>query len=201
MLRIGLTGGIGSGKSTAAARLVEHGAVLADADRLAREVVAPGEPAMAEIAERFGPDVVAADGSLDRAALGALVFADDAARRDLEGITHPRIAERTAAIAATVPPDGVLVHDVPLLVEGGLAGRYDLVVVVGADEETRVRRLVETRGMGEEDARSRIRAQATDAQRREVADVWLDNGGTEEELRAAVDRLWAERVAPALRPR
>lgn len=194
MLRIGLTGGIGSGKSTVAARLAELGAVVVDADRLARDVVAPSQPALAEIAERFGPDVLGDDGSLDRAALGALVFADDDARRALEAITHPRIAERTAAIAATAPPDGVLVHDVPLLVEGGLADRYDLVVVVGADEEVRVRRLVQARGMAEPDARSRIRAQASDAQRRAVADVWLDNSGTEAELLAAVDALWEERL-------
>lgn len=195
MLRIGLTGGIGSGKSTVAARLAEHGAVVADADRLAREVVLPGEPALAEIAERFGPEVLAADGSLDRAALGAVVFAGDEARRDLEAITHPRIAERTAAVAATVPPDGVFVHDVPLLVELGMGGAYDLVLVVLAATETRVARLVADRGMSEEDARARIAAQATDAERRAVADVVLDNDGTADQLRDQVDRLWRARLA------
>lgn len=196
MLRVGLTGGIGSGKSTVAHRLEELGAVLADADVLAREVVRPGEPALAEIAERFGPEVIAADGSLDRPALGAIVFADEQARRDLEAITHPRIAERTAQIAATVAPGGVLVHDVPLLVEGRMGARYHLVLVVGVDAETRVRRLVEHRGMAEADARSRIAAQASDEERRAVADVWLDNTGTKGETLAAVDRLWTERLAP-----
>lgn len=196
MLRVGLTGGIGSGKSTVARRLRELGAVVADADALAREVVTPGEPALVDIRERFGPQVIAADGSLDRAALGAIVFADEAARRDLEAITHPRIGERTAQIADAVPPGGVFVHDVPLLVEGAMGAAYHLVLVVGADVETRVRRLVEHRGMPEEDARSRIAAQVSDDRRRAAADVWIDNTGTPEETLAHVDRLWEGRLVP-----
>lgn len=195
MLRVGLTGGIGAGKSTVARRLIERGAHLADADAIAREVVAPGEPALAEIADRFGGGVIAADGTLDRAALGAIVFRDEGARRDLEAITHPRIAERTSQIAASTPEGAVFVHDMPLLVEKDLASSYHLVVVVHADEQIRVQRVIE-RGSTEQDARARIAAQADDEARRDAADVWLENHGDEEDLRAEVDRLWDERLAP-----
>jgi dephospho-CoA kinase len=197
VLRIGLTGGIGSGKSTVSQLLVQRGAVLIDADVLAREVVAAGTPGLAAVVDAFGPQVLADDGSLDRPALAAVVFADPEARRRLDGIVHPLVRQRAAELVAAAPPDGVVVQDVPLLVETGQAGAYDLVLVVEADEETRVARLVE-RGLAEADARARIAAQATDEQRRAVADVVLDNSGTPEELAEQVDRFWAERVLPAL---
>jgi dephospho-CoA kinase len=196
MLRIGLTGGIGSGKSTVSALLDERGAMIVDADVIAREVVAAGTPGLAAIATAFGDGVLAPDGSLDRPALAAVVFADPEARRRLDGIVHPLVRARAGELAAAAPPDAVVVHDVPLLVETGQAGRYDVVLVVEADAETRVARLVR-RGMTEDDARARIAAQATDEQRRAVADVVLDNSGTREELAAQVGRFWAERVEPA----
>ena len=198
MLRIGLTGGIGSGKSTVSALLAARGAVIIDADRIAREVVEPGTPGLARIVEAFGDGVLAVDGSLDRAALAAVVFADPDARRRLDGIVHPLVRARATELAAAAPPDSVLVNDVPLLVETGQASSYDLVLVVEADPATRVSRLVQ-RGLTAEDARARIAAQASDGQRRAVADVVLDNGGTPEQLAAQVDRFWAEHVAPAAR--
>jgi dephospho-CoA kinase len=196
MLRVALTGGIGSGKSTVSARLAALGAFVVDADAVAREVVEPGTPALAAVAERFGPEVVAADGTLDRPALGRLVFGDRAALADLEAITHPAIWARTAEIVAGARPDAVVVHDMPLVVEKAMGAQYHLVVVVGAGEEVRLRRLVELRGMPEADARARIAAQATDEERRAAADVWLDNEGTPDALRAAVMRLWSERLEP-----
>jgi dephospho-CoA kinase len=196
VLFIGLTGGIGSGKSTAAARLGSHGVHLLDADRMAREVVEPGTPGLAEVAERFGAGVLAADGSLDRGALAARVFEDPDARRDLEAITHPRIRELTATRLADLPVDSLVAHDVPLLVELGYAPRYHLVVVVGAPEETRVRRLVEHRGMPEADAWARVRAQADDPARRLVADAWLDNSTAPAALEERVDRLVRDRLLP-----
>jgi dephospho-CoA kinase len=196
MLRVGLTGGIGSGKSTVAQRLSQLGAVVIDADLLAREVVTAGSDGLRAVVDRFGDQVVDDAGELNRAALGAVVFADEGARRDLEAITHPRIAQRTAELVAAAPEDAVVVHDVPLLVEKHYGPRYHLVVVVGADETTRVRRLERTRGMTEADARSRIATQATDEQRRAAADVWLDNAGSPEDLHRAVDDLWRERLVP-----
>ena len=196
MLRIGLTGGIGSGKSTVSGLLVERGAVLVDADRIAREVLEPGTPGLAAVVEAFGEGVLSADGSLDRAALAAVVFTDDGARRRLDALVHPLVRQRSAELVAAAPDDAVLVNDVPLLVETGQAGSYDLVVVVEAERETRVARLV-ARGLTEADARARITAQATDEQRRAVADVVLDNSGSLEQLAAQVDRFWAERVEPA----
>ncbi|MFG1923837.1 dephospho-CoA kinase [Cryptosporangium sp. NPDC048952] len=196
MLRIGLTGGIGAGKSAVAARLAELGAVVIDADRLAREVVEPGTPGLAAIVEAFGADVLAADGSLDRPKLGKIVFADDAARARLNGITHPLIGALTAERAAAAPPDGIVVHDIPLIVEGGSGASFHLVVVVMATEEIRLRRLTELRGMPIEDARARIAAQATDEQRVAAADVLLDNSGALPQLRAAVDALWEDRLVP-----
>ena len=198
MLRIGLTGGIGSGKSTVSRLLAERGAVIVDADAIAREVVAPGTPGLAAVVDAFGGGVVAPDGSLDRPALAAVVFADSAARARLDAIVHPLVRARATELAAGAPPDAVVVHDVPLLVETGQAGGYDLVLVVEADPETRVARLVQ-RGLTAEDARSRMTAQASDEQRRVVADVVLDNSGTPEELEAQVDRFWTERVLPAQR--
>lgn len=198
MLRIGLTGGIGSGKSTVSRRLTELGAVVVDADLIAREVVEPGEPALDQIRERFGESVFTADGALDRPALGRVVFGDPQALADLEGITHPAIWARTAQRLAEAEDSGtaVSVHDMPLLVEKQMAGEYHLVLVVDTDEEERVRRIVANRGTPEAEARSRIAAQASDEQRRAVADVLLDNNGTPDALLATVDRLWEERLAP-----
>ena len=187
---VGLTGGIGSGKSAVAARLAELGAVIIDSDRLAREVVAPGTEGFDEVVAAFGPEVVAKDGSLDRPALGRMVFGDQAARRRLEGIIHPRVRARAAEMAACAPEGAVVVNDVPLLVEAGLAGTYEAVIVVFAGEGTRVERLVRARGMSEEEAKARIAAQATDEQRHAVADFEIVNEGSLEELRSKVDELW-----------
>lgn len=192
-----LTGGIASGKSTVARRLGELGAVIVDADRIAREVVEPGTPALARIAEEFGSGVIAADGSLDRAALGALVFGDDAARRTLNAITHPAVGERSRALFAAAreaDPEAVVVYDVPLLVDEHGKGRvdeFDRVIVVTADEERRVRRLVELRGMDQADARRRVASQAPEATRLAIADDVIDANGTLEETIAQVDALWA----------
>nr|WP_317891444.1 dephospho-CoA kinase [Saccharopolyspora pogona] len=192
---MGLSGGIGSGKSTVARRLVERGAVLVDSDVLAREVVQPGTPGLTELVERFGDDILDSGGALNRPALAAKVFGDSDARADLNAITHPKIRELTAARIAQAPTDAVVVHDVPLLVEAGYAANYHLVVIVGAPEPVRVRRLID-RGLAEDDARARIAAQATDEQRRAVADVWLDNSGSVEEINAQVDALWQDRLVP-----
>jgi len=197
---VGLTGGIGAGKSVVAARLAELGAVVIDSDRLAREVVAPGTEGLAEVVAAFGPGVLGPDAALDRPALGRLVFADPAARARLEAIVHPRVRARAAQLAAGAPAGSVVVNDVPLLVEAGLADTFDVVVVVLASAQTRLHRLVDGRGMSEAEARARIAAQASDEQRRAVADVVLANDGTLAQLRTAVDRLWAgltERAASA----
>ena len=196
MLRVGLTGGIGSGKSSVAARLAGLGAVVIDADRIAREVVEPGMPSLTAIRERFGPSVVSDDGILDRAGLGRIVFGDRAALRDLEAITHPAIWARTAELFAAAPDDAIVVHDMPLLVEAGMTGEYHLVLSVLTDVETRLRRLVEHRGLHEDDARQRIAAQADDDARRAAADVLLDNNGSPEDLATAVDALWQSRIVP-----
>lgn len=196
MLRVGLTGGIGAGKSTVAARLAEHGAVLIDADKLAREVVEPGTPGLAALAEAFGEGILTAEGALDRPALAAKAFADEDSRRRLNGILHPLIGARTAELMAAAAPDAIVVHDVPLLVEGNLGAAYHLVLVVDAPVDVRVRRLVEVRGMAEDDAHARIAAQADEAARRAAADVWLDNSGTPDVVLAEVDRLWADRLVP-----
>ena len=196
MLMVGLTGGIGSGKSEVARRLAELGAVVIDSDRLAREVVEPGTEGLAEVVAAFGPEVLGPDGALDRPALGRRVFADEAARHRLEAIIHPRVRARSAELIAAAPPDAVVVNDVPLLVESGIGAGFDLVVVVAATESSRLSRLARYRGMPAEEARSRMAAQATDEQRRAAADVVIDNDGSLEELRAAVDRLWYDRLAP-----
>ena len=196
LARVGLTGGIGSGKSTVSARLAELGAVVVDYDLLAREAVEPGTAGLEAIVARFGAAVLRADGTLDRPALGSVVFADDAARRDLEAITHPAIRDLAAAREAAAPDGAVVVHDHPLLVEMGMAGLVDLVVVVDVPVELQVRRLVEQRGMDEADARARLAAQTSREDRLAAADVMLDNTGTVEDLRAAVDRLWAARGWP-----
>jgi dephospho-CoA kinase len=196
VLRVGLTGGIGSGKSTVAGRLAEHGATLIDSDKIAREVVAPGTPGLAQVAEAFGDRVLAPDGSLDRATLAEQVFTDDSARVRLNQIVHPLVGARTAELTAAAPSDAVVVHDVPLLVENGLAPMYHLVLVVDAPVATRVRRLVHDRGMREPDVLARIAAQASDDQRRQVADIWLDNSGTPDQILATVNDLWADRLVP-----
>lgn len=196
MLRIGLTGGMGAGKSTVARILTERGAVLVDSDVIAREVVAPGSAGLAALAAAFGDDILAADGSLDRPALAAKAFASDEARATLNGITHPLVGKRTAELIAAAPADGIVVQDIPLLVENGLAPFMNLVVIVDAAEETRLRRLVEFRGIDEADARARIAAQATDAQRHATADVLLDNNGASGLIDAEVHRLWDERLIP-----
>ncbi|MFC5927631.1 dephospho-CoA kinase [Micromonospora vulcania] len=196
MLRVGLTGGIGSGKSAVAARLVEQGAVLIDADQVAREVVAPGTEGLAEIVAAFSEQVLDSDGALDRAALGAVVFADETARRRLEAITHPRVRARTAELAAAAAPDAIVVNDVPLLVEVGLAPTYHLVVVVQTAVSTRLERLARDRGMDRAEAERRIAAQADDARRRAAADVVLTNDGSLAALHEAVDELWRQRLSP-----
>jgi len=200
MVRIGLTGGIGAGKSTVASRLRDLGATIIDADRLAREVVEPGTPGLAAVIEAFGPGVLLADGRLDRATLGKIVFGDAEQRERLNGILHPLIGERTRALvqeaAESVAGEVVLVHDVPLLVENGLAAGYPMVVVVYAPEAERVRRLVDDRGMNREDALARIRAQAGDEERRAVADVWIDNSGSREATEKQVDDAWRAQIEP-----
>ncbi|MGA3540635.1 dephospho-CoA kinase [Micromonosporaceae bacterium DT194] len=196
MLMVGLTGGIGSGKSATTRRLAELGAVIVDADRIAREVVAVGTDGLAEIVETFGSGVLGPDGALDRAALGAVVFADDTARARLEAITHPRVRRRSAELVAAAPADAIVVNDVPLLVEVGLAATYHLVIVVQTDPAVRIERLIRDRGMTAGEANGRIRAQADDARRRAAADVLLRNDGTLADLHAAVDRLWRDRLVP-----
>ncbi len=191
---MGLTGGIGAGKSAVAERLAAHGAIVIDADRLAREVVAAGTDGLAEVVRTFGPDIRAKDGSLDRPALARRVFHDDAARRTLQNIIHPRVRARTAELVAAAPPDAVVVNDVPLLVEANLQNAYEVVIVVLADEETRIDRLVRDRGMSRDEATARIRAQATDEQRRAVADVVIVNDGSLDELHRQVDDVWRSRL-------
>ncbi|MFI7543270.1 dephospho-CoA kinase [Actinoplanes sp. NPDC049599] len=196
MLKVGLTGGIGAGKSAVAQRLAARGAVLIDADVLAREVVAAGTDGLAAVVAAFGAEVVGPGGELDRPALGARVFGDETARRRLEGIIHPRVRARTAELTAAAAPDAIVVNDVPLLVETGLAASYHLVVVVDADPAVRTRRLMTTRGMSEEQAAARIAAQADDAVRRDAADVVLRNDAGLDELDARVERLWQDRLRP-----
>ncbi|WP_121702360.1 dephospho-CoA kinase [Streptomyces sp. E5N298] len=197
MLKVGLTGGIGAGKSEVSRLLVEHGAVLIDADRIAREVVAPGTPGLGAVVEAFGEDVLAADGSLDRPKLGSIVFADPEKLAVLNGIVHPLVGERSRALEEAAAEEAVVVHDVPLLTENGLAPLYDLVVVVDADPATQLDRLVRLRGMTEQDARARMAAQATREQRREIADVVVDNDVPLEELRRRVAEVWDELVRRA----
>lgn len=196
MLRVGLTGGIGAGKSTVALRLAEHGAVLIDADVIAREVVEPGTPALAELVATFGDEMLTGDGTLNRPALAAKAFADEESRAKLNAIVHPRVGARTAELLTSARADAIVVHDIPLLVEAGVAPSYHVVIVVDAPEETRVRRLVHSRGMDEADARARIKAQASEEQRRAAADIWLDNAGAQDSIEAEVDALWADRLVP-----
>ena len=189
MRRVGLTGGIGSGKSTVAQLFSELGAYVVDADRVAREVVAPGSDGLRALVAEFGPGICAPDGSLDRAAMAEVVFADESARARLNAITHPRIAARTAELMAALPDDAVVIHDVPLLAELGLQGAYDLVVVVDAPDDVRITRLID-RGLSESDARARIAAQAGREQRLAIADVVIDNSGDLASLTAQVQKVW-----------
>lgn len=197
MITVGLTGGIGSGKSEVARLLAEHGAVVVDADALAREAVEPGTPGLAAVVAEFGTEVLAEDGSLDRARLGGIVFADPARREALEAIVHPYVGRRSAELMAAAPPDAVVVYDVPLLVEKRLQGHYDVVVVVDVGEETQIRRLLAAREMTETEVRARITAQASRAERLAVADVVVDNEGDLDSLRARVDEVWKELRARA----
>lgn len=194
---VGLTGGIASGKSAVSARMAERGALVIDADVLARQALAQGSSGLAEVVQAFGEDVLGDDGSLDRPALGRIVFNDDDARERLNGIVHPRVRAEAARLREEAEPGTVVVEDIPLLVETGQQDRFDVVVVVQAPEQERVRRIVENRDTTEEDARSRIAAQATEAQRAAAADVVLENSGALESLYAQVDRLMEKLAAQA----
>jgi dephospho-CoA kinase len=196
MLRIGLTGGIGAGKSVVSATFAQCGGIIVDGDVLAREVVQPGTEGLAALTAAFGADILLPSGALDRPALAAKAFKDDAARGVLNGIVHPLVAKRRSEIIAAVSEDAVVVEDIPLLVESGMAPLFPLVVVVYADVELRVRRLVEQRGMAEADACARIAAQADDEQRRAVADVWLDNSSSPEALVERARDVWYHRILP-----
>ncbi|MBM7515238.1 dephospho-CoA kinase [Nocardioides nitrophenolicus] len=189
-MRVGLTGGIASGKSTVSSILRELGAVVIDADQIAREVVARGTPGLAAVVEAFGPEMLTPEGELDRPRMGALVFGDEAARRRLEGIVHPLVFERYAEQEAAAPTDAIVVHDIPLLVESGRAGEFDAVIVVDAPEELQLERMVRDRGWTEDEGRARIAAQATREQRRAVATYLIENTGTREDLRQRVTEVF-----------
>jgi dephospho-CoA kinase len=195
-VRVGLTGGVASGKSTVAALLEELDAVVIDADELAREVVEPGTPGLAAVVDAFGPGVLAEDGSLDRQALGAVVFADEVARRRLERILHPLIRRRAAEIEAAAPPGVLVVHDIPLLVETGQGDAFDAVLVVDVPVETQVDRMVTERGWTREDAQARVAAQASREQRLAAATYVIDNTGTRDDLRERVAEVVGELVSP-----
>jgi dephospho-CoA kinase len=197
VIRIGLTGGIGSGKSTVARRLAELGAIIIDADAIAREVVEPGTAGLRQVVARFGDEILTSEGALNRPKLGSIVFADAEALADLNAIVHPLVGARTAELMGQVADDDVVVYDVPLLVENELQDGFDAVLVVEAPIEVRLKRLV-ARGLTEDDARSRIAAQASDEQRREVATVVLDNAGSVAELHAHVDDAYRRLTAPGL---
>ncbi|MFH8382647.1 dephospho-CoA kinase [Kitasatospora sp. NPDC018058] len=197
MLKIGLTGGIGAGKSEVSRLFAARGAVIVDSDLIAREVVAPGTDGLAAVVAEFGPQVLREDGALDRPALGAIVFADPDRLQALNAIVHPLVRARSAELEAAAAPDAVVVHDVPLLTENGLAPLFDLVVVVDAADQVRLDRLVWLRGMAEEEARARMAAQATREDRLAIADLVIDNGGPLEALSARVDEVWAELVKRA----
>ncbi|MEV8533022.1 dephospho-CoA kinase [Streptomyces sp. NPDC051211] len=197
MLKVGLTGGIGAGKSEVSRLLAGYGAVIVDADRIAREVVEPGTPGLAAVVETFGESVLTPEGDLDRPKLGSIVFADPAKLAALNAIVHPLVGARSAELEAAAGPDAIVVHDVPLLAENGLAPLYDLVVVVDAAAETQLARLTGLRGMAEEEARARMAAQATREQRLAVATLVIDNNGPLEELEPQVRKVWAELTARA----
>ncbi|GAA2444832.1 dephospho-CoA kinase [Streptomyces macrosporus] len=190
MLSVGLTGGIGAGKSEVSRLLAAYGAVIIDADRIAREVVEPGTPGLAAVVAEFGEEVLAPDGTLDRPRLGSIVFNDPERRKALNAIVHPLVGARSAELQEAAGEDAVVVHDVPLLTENGLAPLYDLVIVVDASPETQLDRLVRLRGMDEADARARMAAQATREQRLAVADIVIDNDGPLEKLEPQVAEVW-----------
>ncbi|ANZ19333.1 dephospho-CoA kinase [Streptomyces noursei] len=190
MVKVGLTGGIGAGKSEVSRLLASYGAVIVDADKIAREVVEPGTPGLAAVVEEFGAEVLAADGTLDRPKLGALVFSDQEKLKALNAIVHPLVGARSAELEASAGPDAVVVHDVPLLTENGLAPLYDLVVVVDATPQTQLDRLVRLRGMAEDEVRRRMAAQATREERLAVADLVIDNDGPLEALEPQVREVW-----------
>lgn len=192
MLRVGLTGGIGSGKSEVSRRLAAQGAVIIDADAIAREVVAPGTEGLAEVVEAFGKEVLRADGELDRPALGDIVFADPELRGKLNAIVHPRVGARMAELERDAGPGAIVVHDVPLIAENGMAGAYDVVVVVDVPPRLQVERLERYRGMTAEQARARMAAQASREQRLAIAGIVIDNSGSLSELDRQVGDLWAE---------
>ena len=196
-MRVGLTGGVASGKSTVSAILAELGAVVIDADQLAREVVAPGTEGLAEVVAAFGEGVLTAEGELDRPAMGAIVFADPEKRRALESIVHPRVRARATEIEAAAPPGAVVVHDIPLLAETGQGNGFDAVVVVDVPAEVQVERMTGIRGMTREDAQARIGAQATREQRRAIATYVIENTGSLEDLRTEVERVLDELAARA----
>jgi len=195
MLKVGLTGGIGAGKSEVSRLLARYGAVLIDADRIAREVVEPGTPGLTAVVEAFGPGILSPDGSLDRPALGSIVFADPERLATLNAIVHPLVRTRSAELERAAGPGAVVVHDVPLLTENGLGPLYDLVVVVDAQPGTQLDRLLRLRGMTESDARARMAAQATREERLAVADIVVDNDGPLEDLEPQVRRVWSELTA------
>ncbi|MGW7247060.1 dephospho-CoA kinase [Streptomyces decoyicus] len=196
MVKVGLTGGIGAGKSEVSRLLASYGAVIVDADKIAREVVEPGTPGLAAVVAEFGDGVLAPDGSLDRPKLGGIVFSDPEKLKALNAIVHPLVGARSAELEASAGPDAVVVHDVPLLTENGLAPLYDLVVVVDAAVGTQLDRLVRLRGMAEDEAKSRMAAQATREQRLAVADLVIDNDGPLEALERQVRAVW-ERLRSA----
>jgi dephospho-CoA kinase len=191
-VKVGLTGGIAAGKSEVSRRLAAHGAVILDADAVAREVVAPGTPGLAQVVAVFGPAVLGPDGALDRPRLGEIVFADAGLRAKLNAIVHPLVSERMLELEHAAPPGSVVVHDVPLLTENRLASRYDLVVVVDVPAEVQLDRLTRLRGMPADQARTRLGAQASRADRLAIADIVVDNSGPLAELDRQVDDLWAE---------
>jgi dephospho-CoA kinase len=199
VLRIGLSGGIGAGKSTVSSTLSDLGGVVVDGDVISREVVEPGTEGLAKLVEAFGEQILSDDGSLDRPALAAIAFSDEEKRQTLNGIVHPLVGKRRSELIASAGEDAVVVEDIPLLVESGMAPIFPLVVIVNADEGLRVKRLIEHRGFTEEDARARIAAQATEEQRRAVADVWLDNTGSAGELVEQARELWHQRILPFAR--
>lgn len=196
MLRIGLSGGIGAGKSTVSRTFSECGGIIVDGDVIAREVVEPGTAGLAKLVAAFGTDILQPDGALNRPALAAVAFNDDEKRKTLNGIVHPLVAHRRSELIAAAADDAVIVEDIPLLVESQMAPLFPLVIIVHADEDVRVQRLIEYRGFSEDDARARIRAQASEEQRRAVADVWLDNTGTSGALVEKARELWHQRIVP-----
>lgn len=192
MLTVGLTGGIGAGKSEVSRLLASYGAIVVDADKIAREVVEPGTPGLAAVVDAFGPEVLTADGSLDRQKLGSIVFADSERLATLNGIVHPLVGARSRELERAAGSDDVVVHDVPLLTENRLESLYDLVIVVDASPETQLDRLVRLRGMTESEARSRMAAQATRAERLAVADLVIDNDALLDRLEPQVCEVWQE---------